>query len=68
MKTLYIIATVMLGGLAFACGGSDPPPPAVVTPTGETVPLPSEDGELEEGEVEVERDDGETEVEVETDD
>lgn len=65
-----ILATAL--ALVFAaCGGSDRAQPKVVTPDGTQVPLPNDDGDLEEGEAEVEIDnpDGtKQEVEVDVDD
>jgi hypothetical protein len=70
---LYLL-TSFVAIAAFACGGPDMPPseaPVVVAPDGAVVPVPSEDGELKEGEVEVETehpDGSTTETEIEVDD
>jgi hypothetical protein len=71
MKPSYLLSSAAITMLLVACGGADPPPPVAVTPDGTQVPLPHEDGELEEGESEVtiKNPDGtEQEVEVEVDD
>jgi hypothetical protein len=69
-SALSVVLVASSGVLLLACGGSEPPPPAVVTPDGTQVPLPHDDGEIEEGEseVSVENPDGsESKVEVEVD-
>ncbi|MBL8739446.1 MAG: hypothetical protein JNK04_00080 [Myxococcales bacterium] len=57
-----------------ACGGSNPPPagqPTAVTPDGTQVPLPTEDGELKEGETTIKQkqpNGDEKKIKVEVDD
>lgn len=70
-----IIRCVSAFALA-ACGGSTPPPggqPTAVTPDGTQVPLPTENGELKEGETTIKQkqpngDEKKIKVEVEVDD
>jgi hypothetical protein len=72
MKTS--LALIAAAFVLSACGGGTPPPagqPAVVTSDGTAVPLPTEDGELQEGETTVEQegpgDDKTIEVDVDDD-
>ena len=68
-----IILCVSAFALA-ACGGSNPPPqgqPTAVTPDGTQVPLPTEDGELKEGETTIKQkqpNGDEKKIKVEVDD
>ncbi len=72
MKPAFL--PILLATASLACGSPDLPPPAgapsVRTPDGTVVPVTSEDGELEEGEteVEVEGPDGDKTIEVQVDD
>ena len=72
-RTFAALTTLPLLALA-ACGGSSPPPggqPTAVADDGTKVPLPTEDGELKEGETTIKQeqpDGGEKKIKVEVDD
>lgn len=74
MRTPFETAALTLALALTACGGGSPPPagqPAAVAPDGTKVPLPTEGGELKEGETTIKQqqpDGSEKKIEVEVDD
>lgn len=68
-----LIPSLVVACVALSCGGSPPPQgqPAVITPDGTVAPLPTEDGELKEGETTIKQEgpgpDKKIEVDVEDD-